>query len=89
MPELIGKPARAARIAAGLTLDQAAEAAIRSPRYIAQLERSNHFPLQVAERLARTYGVRLDTFLPQPQPGGAARLAGPAKRKSPARPRRR
>jgi hypothetical protein len=88
-PRQIPTPSRRARLAARLSLAEAAAFLERSPRYLGRLERLNSFPLQIAQRLAWKYGARLDDFLPQPPQGGVIRRkAGPAKRKSPVRPRR-
>jgi transcriptional regulator with XRE-family HTH domain len=62
-------PARAAREAAGLSLEVAAAKARVSSRYLSGLERSGQFPLHLAERLSRIYGppIGLSDFLPLPR----------------------
>lgn len=63
-------PSRAARLAAGLTLAEAARLVERSPAYLAALERTNCFTEGLDWRLARLYSERCgapvtrDLFLP-------------------------
>lgn len=59
-------PARAARQAAGLSLQQAARLIRVSPEYLARLERTGRFPYHLAQRLSRQYPCRLEVFLPPP-----------------------
>jgi hypothetical protein len=88
-PRQLLTPSRRARLAARLSLVEAAAFLERSPRYLGKLERLNSFPLQIAQRLAWRYGAPLDDFLPKPPEGGATRRkAGPVKRKALARPQR-
>ncbi|HOJ22700.1 MAG TPA: helix-turn-helix transcriptional regulator [Armatimonadota bacterium] len=64
MPVSYQSPARAAREAAGLTVEQAARAIGRTPAYLARCE-LHGMPLRLAERLAKLYTCRLDVFLPR------------------------
>jgi transcriptional regulator with XRE-family HTH domain len=57
-------PSREARLRAGYTLSQAARAINRKESYLAQLERSNCFPISLARKLADFYGCRIDLFTP-------------------------
>ncbi len=52
-----------ARLAAGLTVEAAAQRARIGPKYLRAIERRGSAPYVLAERLARLYRVPLDTFL--------------------------
>jgi|LSQX01.3.fsa_nt_gb transcriptional regulator with XRE-family HTH domain len=54
--------ARQARIAAGLSVEQAAKIARICPAYLRRVEREGA-PFSLAQRLARLYGVGIDVFL--------------------------
>ncbi|NLB94734.1 MAG: helix-turn-helix transcriptional regulator [Armatimonadetes bacterium] len=58
----LNTPARAARKAAGMTLETAAKRARVSPRYLAAREVSGP-PVVLIRRLATVYGCSLDDFV--------------------------
>jgi hypothetical protein len=55
-------PSRAAREAAGLTLEQAAKLGRLSVDYLRRCERRQDFPLILASRLAAVYSAPLSSF---------------------------
>ena len=58
-------PAQAARIAANLTVGQAAVRARVSESYLRDCERAGRFTFCLAQRLAGVYSCRIDDFLPK------------------------
>jgi transcriptional regulator with XRE-family HTH domain len=58
-------PAKAARLAKGLSAEELSSTLGICPRYLRQVEREG-CPLHLAQRLSRILGVGLETFLPQP-----------------------
>lgn len=63
-------PARRARLAAGLTLPEAARLARVTPAYLARCEREQRFAYHLAVRLHRAFAAPLETFLPWKGGGG-------------------
>lgn len=80
-------PAHAARLAAGLSLADAARRARVTEAHLRACERANSFSFMLARRLAATYACRVDVFLPQRTQD---ETTGPRTRRTPAtrRPRR-
>ncbi len=75
-------PARAARIAAGFTVEQVAKRLRITPRYLSALERGQYqgFAFHIASRLRYLYDCRIEVFLP-PKKTGGVRPGKPAGRK--------
>ncbi|MFN3652195.1 MAG: helix-turn-helix transcriptional regulator [Armatimonadota bacterium] len=63
---MTASPARQAREAAGFTLEAAARCANLKPETLAAYERTGRFGWATAQRLARVYGARIESFLPPP-----------------------
>ena len=78
-------PARAARLAAGLTLADAARRARVSPNYLRSAERQG-LSEPLLRRLARAYGCRMDALLLVSMEGGMAGYSSPRTTKAKARP---